>query len=332
MEPERVRVDAGFSEIAAAALEVRARSALLDGELAILLPDGRTSFQALQNSLKGERRGELVYFVFDLLELDGRDLWRAPLDERKRLLERVVPRHGPIRFSQHWTGGGGAVFREACRLGFEGIVSKRRDQPHDAGRSPGWLKTKCVLRQEFVVGGFTEPSGSRKGIGALLFGAYEDGRLRFTGKVGTGFTQETSQALRERLDRLRIDDCPFSPPPPGWMGRKGRWVKPELLAEVVFTEWTEGGHVRHPSFRGLREDKPPRQVKRERTEVRGIALSHAGRVVFPAQRYTKLDLARYHDLVADREVPHLRGRPLTLLRCPGAITCGSPSRRSSAST
>src|SRR3954468_11127115 len=185
-----------FPEITRAALKLRVRSALLDGEVAVLLPDGRTSFQALQNSLAGERRGELVYFVFDLLELDGRDLSKEPLARRKAALEKIVGAQGAIRFSRHWVGGGGSVFREACRLGFEGLVSKRIDQPHRGGRSPAWLKSKCILRQEFVIGGFTEPSGSRAGIGALLVGLYEGRELRFAGKVGTGFTQASSLALR----------------------------------------------------------------------------------------------------------------------------------------
>ena len=311
-----------FPEIVAAAKALKARSAQIDGEIAVLLPDGRTSFQALQKSLAGERQGELVYFVFDLFELDGVDVSREPLEARKEALRRIVPDAGPIRFSRHWAGGGGKVFREACRLGFEGLVSKRRDQAHRAGRSPGWLKSKCVLRQELVIGGFTEPSGSREGIGALLVGLYENDRLRFAGKVGTGFTQASSRALRKRLDSLRTSACPFEPSPPGWLGRNARWVQPRLLAEVTFTEWTEGGHIRHPSFQGLREDKPARQVKRERTEVRGIGLSHAARIVYPAQRYTKLDLARYHDAVAEHELPHLRGRPLTLVRCPKEIGDG----------
>src|SRR5213078_2962820 len=189
-----------FPEIVAAAKALKARSAQIDGEIAVLLPDGRTSFQALQKSLAGERQGELVYFVFDLFELDGVDVSREPLEARKEALRRIVPDAGPIRFSRHWAGGGGKVFREACRLGFEGLVSKRRDHAHRAGRSPGWLKSKCVLRQELVIGGFTEPSGSREGIGALLVGLYENDRLRFAGKVGTGFTQ----ASRARCARDSI--------------------------------------------------------------------------------------------------------------------------------
>src|SRR4051812_44008958 len=218
-----------FPEIAGAARTLPLRRALIDGEVAVVLPDGRTSFQALQNSLAGERQGELVYFAFDLLELNGADIAGSSLEERKAKLREIVPDAGPIRFSRHWVGGGSRVFGEACRLGFEGLVSKRRDQPHRPGRSPGWLKSKCVLRQEFVIGGFTEPSGSRQGIGALLVGLpVEGGRLRFAGKVGTGFTQASSRELRRRLDALSIVDSPFDPNPPGWLGRHAKWVKPRL--------------------------------------------------------------------------------------------------------
>ena len=189
-----------FPEIAAEAQALRVRRALIDGEVAVLMPDGRTNFQALQNSLAGDRQGELVYFAFDLLELDGKDVGGAPLEERKEALRRIVPADGgPIRYSRHWVGDGSNVFREACRLGFEGLVSKRRDLPYRAGRSPGWLKSKCLLRQEFAIGGFTLPSGPREGIGSLLVGVHEGGRLRFAGKVGTGFTEASSRDLRRRL-------------------------------------------------------------------------------------------------------------------------------------
>lgn len=309
-----------FPPVAAAARELRVSSALLDGEVAVVLPDGRTSFQALQNWLAGERRGEIVYFVFDVLELNGRDVSRMSLRDRKRELARIVPASGLVRLAQHWIGDGASVFREACRLGFEGIVSKRMDLAHHDGRSSGWLKTKCVHRQEFVIGGFTESAREPgKAIAALLVGVNENGALRFAGKVGTGYTRALARSLRSRLEPLRTSDCPFAERPPGWLGRNARWVRPRLIAEVMFTEWTEGGHLRHPSFQGLREDKAPREVGRERPAVRGIALSHPERIVFPGEGFTKLDLARYHERIAEWELPHLRGRPLTLLRCPGAI-------------
>ena len=251
---------AAFPEIADAVRKLELDDALLDGEAAIVLPDGRTSFQAMQN-----KAGTLVYFVFDLLRLEGEKLEALPLEERKARLKKLVGarKTGRIRFSEHIDGNGTRFFAEACRAGLEGIVSKRRDQPHRPGRHGGWLKTKCVRRQEFVIGGFTDPEGTRAGIGALLIGYYEGHRLVFCGKVGTGFSHKLAVDLRAKLDRLERKSAPFTPPPPGPLGRKAHWVKPELVCEVVFTEWTTDGNLRHPSFQGLRADKKPTDVVRE---------------------------------------------------------------------
>ena len=260
---------ATFPEIAAAVKELPLEEALIDGEAAVLLPDGITSFQALQGVLKHYERGRLVYFVFDLLHLDGRDLSGLPLEKRKAILRRLVgelPADAVIRYSLHFEGDGTAVLREARRMGLEGIVSKRRDLPYESGRSRNWLKTKCVKRQEFVIGGFTDPEGSRVGIGALLIGVNQDGYLRFAGKVGTGFTSDVLTELHRRLKALARKDCPFSPKPTGSLGRTAHWVRPELVAEVEFTEWTEDGKIRHPSFQGIREDKPASEVTREEPE------------------------------------------------------------------
>jgi bifunctional non-homologous end joining protein LigD len=252
-------------EVARAAEALHVRSALLDGEVAAVLPDGRTSFQALQNAFSGARRN-LVYFVFDLLFLDGEDLSRLPLVERKaRLAELLGPAEGIVRWAPHVEASGAAVFREACRLGLEGIVSKRRDQPYRPGRNATWVKTKCTKRQELVIGGFTDPEGAaRDAIGALLVGWFEGGALRFAGKVGTGFTNAAARALRKRLAPLATKECPFTPRPAGLLGKHAHWVRPELVCEVEFTEWTGEGKIRHPSFQGLREDKQAREVVRER--------------------------------------------------------------------
>ncbi len=338
---------AQFPEIAAAAEKLPVRSALLDGEVAAVLPDGRTSFQALQNAFAGGRR-HLVYFVFDLLHLDGEDLAARSLLERKAALAKLLGEGaGAIRYAPHVEGSGAAVFREACRLGLEGIVSKRADQPYRPGRGGGWVKTKCVLRQELVVGGFTEPEGAaRDAIGALLVGVHEGGALRFAGKVGTGFTNAQARELRARLERLATRDCPFTPRPAGWLGKNAHWVRPELVAEVEFAEWTKDGKARHPSFQGLREDKkatdvvreepapaptatptatspPPRRASRSSREpatgIGGVRISSPDRVVYPDLGLTKLDVARYYDAVADAIVPHLRGRPLTLYHCPEGL-------------
>jgi bifunctional non-homologous end joining protein LigD len=270
-----------FPEVAAAVRALEVRSALLDGEVAALLPDGRTSFQALQNAFAAGARPALAYFVFDLLFLDGEDLSGRPLLERKATLERLLGAgRGIVRYAPHVVGGGPRVYREAVKLRLEGIVSKRADAPYRPGRNASWLKVKSFLRQELVIGGFTEPAGAaRDGIGALLVGVHEGhapspaplrgakevrGRaLRFAGKVGTGFTNAVARSLRARLDRLAQAECPFTPRPTGWLGRNARWVRPELVCEVAFSEWTQDGKVRQSSFQGLREDKPPEEVVRE---------------------------------------------------------------------
>jgi bifunctional non-homologous end joining protein LigD len=323
---------AAFPEIVEAARALPVDAALLDGEIAIILPDGRTSFQALQNAFSGEgSRAGLVYFVFDLLRSGNQSLERMPLETRKarlqQLLAKTPPRGRRLRYSEHVVGGGEAFFASACRLGLEGIVSKRRDAPYRSGRRGDWLKTKCVRRQEFVIGGFTDPEGARAGIGALLIGYYAHDRLVFSGKVGTGFTQKAAADLRRTLGTLEIGTCPFDPPPAGWLGRHAHWVKPALVCEVVFTEWTDEGRIRHPSFQGLRRDKNARDVVREversrpmappDDSVAGVSITHPDRVLYPS--ITKRDLARYYESIAGWIVPHVAGRPLTLVRCPEGI-------------
>jgi bifunctional non-homologous end joining protein LigD len=270
-----------FPEVAAGVRALPARSALLDGEVAALLPDGRTSFQALQNArvpgpplprgaglgrgFAAGARPALAYFVFDLLFLDGEDLAARPLLERKAALERLLGAgRGIVRYAPHVVGGGPRVYREAVRLKLEGIVSKRGDAPYRPGRNATWLKVKSFLRQELVIGGFTEPEGAaRDGIGALLVGFHEGRALRFAGKVGTGFTNAVARSLRARLERLVQAESPFTPRPTGWLGRNARWVRPELVCEVAFSEWTQDGKVRQSSFQGLREDKRAEEVVRE---------------------------------------------------------------------
>jgi bifunctional non-homologous end joining protein LigD len=238
---------------------------MLDGELAVLLPDGTSSFQALQNFLSGAGKGQLAYMVFDLLHLDGWDLTGARLEDRKdalrQLLESAGAKAEPVRYSDHVIGGGPDFFTEACRLGLEGTISKRRDSLYRGTRGSDWLKIKCLKQQEVVIGGYTEPEGSRIGIGALLTGVYENGQLVYTGKVGTGFNDRTLRDLKKRLTPLGQTTCPFATRPIG-VGRP-HWVKPELVAEVTFSEWTADGRMRHPSFQGLREDKPATAVVRE---------------------------------------------------------------------
>jgi len=333
---------AAFPEIADAVRKLRVDDTLIDGEVAVVLPDGRTSFQALQNAASDPaRRGTLAYFAFDLLRLDGERIESLPLEERKSRLRKVVGNRktGRIRFSEHVAGNGKPFFDQACRHGLEGIVSKRRDLPYQPGRHSGWLKTKCVKRQEFVIGGFTDPEGMRAGLGALLIGYYEGDRLVFCGKVGTGFTHKAAIELRARLDRLEQNTCPFVPPPPSAVARRAHWVKPALVCEVEFTEWTSDGKIRHPSFQGLRADKKPTEVTREKpagtqsaagravtarqddgNTVAGVTISHPERILYPDIELTKLDVARYYDSIARWIVPHVEGRPLTLVRCPEGLS------------
>jgi bifunctional non-homologous end joining protein LigD len=254
-----------FPTVVDAVAALPCKSALLDGEVAVVMPDGRTSFQALQNAF-GRRDANIVYFVFDLLALDGEDLTRLPLEVRKlRLAKLVGKRHGVIRYSDHVVGNGAAFFKLACKQGLEGIVSKKRDAPYSPGRGKTWVKTKCLLRQEFVIGGYTDPEGARTHIGALLVGYFDDGKLAYGGKVGTGFGMKDLVAIKRVLAPIETAKSPFAPEPPrAWTGPNRHWVTPILVAEVVFSEWTNDGRLRHPSFQGLRTDKPAAEIVRER--------------------------------------------------------------------
>ena len=203
----------------------------------------------------------MFYYVFDVLEADGEDVRGLPLLERKRVLRELVKPAGPIRITPYRRGSGIALYEEACRRGWEGLIAKRADSPYVGKRSRDWLKWKCDSEQELVIGGYTEPKGSRIELGALLVGHWEDGRLRYAGKVGTGFTRDTLRDLAARLAPLRREDAAFADAP---RLRNATWVEPRLVAQVGFTEWTRDGRLRHPRFVGLREDKDPSEVVRER--------------------------------------------------------------------
>ena len=244
---------------------VRADEAWLDGEIAVADAQGRTRFQALQNALSDPAAGAITYFVFDLLHLDGYDLRAVALRERKRLLRAILPDSDPrIRYSIDIEGAGAEFFRQACALDLEGVVSKRADSPYREGlRTREWVKVKCGRRQEMVIGGFTDPQGAREGFGALLLGVYDQGELRYAGKVGTGFDARLLTRLRGRLDGLEQKTPAFADPPRGYAARGAHWVKPQLVAEIAFTEWSDDGALRHPSFQGLRDDKKATDVVRE---------------------------------------------------------------------
>ena len=244
-----------FPEIVEAARALGLRDALIDGELVVILPDGRSSFEAMQQAAaKGSRRSGLVYYVFDLIGLEGERIDRLPLEQRKARLKALVgdSKTGRIRYAEHVEGRGADVFERACRMGLEGIVSKRRDLPYQPGRRDSWRKIKCLKRDVFVIGGFTDQEGTQEGLGALLVGRYEGKRLVYSGRVGTGFTQSVARDLRRRLESIEQARCPFDPPPGGPLARRGRWVRPELRCEATFIEWTAAGVLRAPAFQGLK--------------------------------------------------------------------------------
>ena len=328
-----------FPELVASAKKLRVKQALLDGEVVMLSDKGISSFEALQR--RGRERGELAFFAFDLLGLDGHDVAREPLIERKKRLRDLVGRGaGIIRYTEHFDEDGANVLRQACALGAEGIVSKRRDAPYRWGaRHADWRKSKCSKRQEFVVGGFTDPSGSRVGVGSMLIGYYEGDALRFAGKVGTGrgWSASFGRDLRRKLEAIAVKESPFHPRPPGWLGKNAHWVKPKHVVEVEFTEWTAGGHVRHPSLQGFRKDKSPTDVVRERPAVipgnarrrqapaansplKAFGMTEAGRLVFPKIRVRQKDLIDLYAAIGEWALPHVQDRPLTVVRCRTAIT------------
>jgi bifunctional non-homologous end joining protein LigD len=326
--------------------------AVLDAELVVMGADGISDFQRLQNSLSEGRDGDCVLYVFDCLYLAGYDLRALPLLERKRLLAAALEASGAapsgrIRMSEHVVGQGRQFFAQACRLGVEGSVCKRADAPYRSGRSKSWLKVKCSARQEFVIGGWSEPAGARTHPGALLLGVMEDGKLKYAGRVGTGFSEKSLRELKAKLAPLERDQPAYSNPPRGRDARGVHWVEPKLVAEIEFAETTADGLVRHASFQGLREDKSAKQVKAEqpapqaeRTQnqrrprktavshaselepdlampaLRSVRLTHPERVLFPELNVTKADLALYYAQVARRMLPHVAHRPLMLVRCP----------------
>jgi bifunctional non-homologous end joining protein LigD len=337
---------------ALAALPVK--SALLDGEVVVLAKDGSTSFAELQAAFQDGATSALTYFVFDLLHLDGRNLRGLPLVERKSILAEILARASSddvLRLSEHLEGGANTVFKHACRLGAEGIVSKLAISRYSSGRGNSWLKLKCYREQELVIGGFTLPSNGTRGVGALLLGYYRGGKLIYAGRSGTGFTQKTHRMMRDRLDKLVRKESPFDEIPAS-AGRGAHWVKPDLVAQISFATWTADNLVRQAAFKGLREDKPAKSVQREVAEDRTvqperdikadasvkhkpktiaakrassvaapldeslpIRLTHPDKVLDAESGLTKDALAHYYLEVASYMLPYIEGRPLTLVRC-----------------
>ena len=350
---------AKFPALVNAISELPLKTAIIDGEVVVMQPDGTTSFQSLQNAFQTAGSTPFQFFCFDLLYLDGYDLRSKPIEDRKSLLGHIIlsGKRGLLHFSDHVVGNGPKFFAEASRLHLEGIISKRLGRPYSPGRGLDWLKIKCSLREEFVIGGFTAPGGSRTHFGALAIGYYDDDhQLKYAGRVGTGFDERTLGTLHAKLNKLTQKESPFS----DLSGTTGQargvtWVKPALVAQIEFSNWTNERQLRHPSFQGLREDKPAADVvrddpisapavesaKKARTmtklkvrrkgvsspprgkkavnadgEVAGVRLSHPDKILYPDDGITKLDLATYYEKVAKWMLPHVENRLLTLVRCP----------------
>ena len=310
-----------FPEIAAAAAELEVGSALLDGEIVALDDKGNTGFSALQQAISEGGRG-LSLFLFDALEIDGEDLTRLPNMERKARLASLVGDGRPplILYADHIVGQGEKLFEAMCEAGQEGIISKKADAPYRGSRTKAWLKIKCTYRQEFVIIGWSTSDKKSRWFRALLLGVYEDGKLRYAGKVGTGFTMKVQQDLAEKMRRIETDK-PAAPVPRA-EARGAHWVKPKLVAEIAFAEFTAEGVVRHASFLGLRGDKPAKMVVEEKPQplpkapADGIKISNPGRVVFPDSDVTKGELADYYRTIGPLMDVWTANRPISLVRCP----------------
>jgi bifunctional non-homologous end joining protein LigD len=320
-------------EITAALADMSVTEAIVDGEVVVEGAGQASDFSALQADLSEARSDRLVFYAFDLLYLDGHDLRPAPLIERKATLRGLLPDSSPaIRFSDHFEENGDLVLRHACRLSLEGVVSKLRDAPYRSGRCKDWLKSKCSARQEFVVAGYVPSTVSNKAIGSLVLGYFDDGKLQYAGRVGTGFTNKVALDLFKRLEPMQIDKSPFARKLTAEETRQARFVKPELVAEIEFRSWTADGVVRHASFRGLREDKQAQDVERESTagaSQRGatpeprttvtVRLTHPDRVYWKDVGVTKQGLADYYSEAWHHIGPFVVNRPLALVRCPDGV-------------
>jgi bifunctional non-homologous end joining protein LigD len=319
---------ARFPSIVAGLRALKAKDAWIDGEAIALNDDGRADFARLQQSLDEKHSTNVRFAVFDLLYLDGVDLRARPLSERRAMLKKLLgPRPvPPLVFSEELHGDGKGLLREACELGLEGLIAKRADAPYVERRTRDWLKLKCRPRDEFVIGGYTEPRGTRAGLGALLLGTFDGSTLRYRGRVGTGLDQDELVRLHAKLKRIETTKSPFSDPPRRHgNGAAVHWVRPTRVAEIEYATMTREGLVRQGSFVGLRSDKPARSVAKPavavaadgKVEVAGVAITHADRIVAGAGDITKLEVARYHEAVAKWLLPQVASRPLALVKCPG---------------
>jgi bifunctional non-homologous end joining protein LigD len=302
-----------------------------DGEIVVPGESGNPDFNALQKAFVNANTSPIQYYLFDAPYMAGYDLRAVPVEDRRAAVQAAFTPTAIVKFSAQFDAQAASLVASACKAGLEGIIGKRRGSPYVVGRSMDWIKIKCSQRQEFVIGGFTEPDGSRLGLGALLMGVYDDaGVLHFAGKVGTGFSGETLADLRKQLDPLSQPKRPFAEAT--GHDRQATWVKPQLVADIVFAQWTPDGHIRHASFQSLRTDKPATEIRRERpgpsagaklddkaSAPLGVKVSNPERVIDATTGLTKLDLVAFYAGIADWILPHLKSRPVSLVRAPQGI-------------
>ncbi len=316
-----------FSDIAAAAAALNADGSLIDGEIVAFNSAGKTDFSTLQAAIT--EGGAMVCFVFDLLVDRGEDIRSLPLIERKRRLGALMKgKHNVLQLSEHIKGNAPEVYRRICEAGHEGIIAKLAWAPYRSGRGRDWLKIKCTRRQEFVIGGWSPSDKKGRVFASILIGVHEGKRLRYAGRVGSGFDEAMHAQLAARFTVLARKTSPFASALPAQIARDARFIRPALVAEVEFTEFTADGSVRHGVFKGLREDKPAAEVRMEtpqesamtehetRKRIAGIALSHPDKVLYKGQQVTKADLAAHYERVATRMLPLVKGRLVSLVRCP----------------
>lgn len=306
-----------FPGIVEAAAKLKVTSALIDGEAVVLDDEGRSRFQALQAALKGAP-DSIDYFAFDLLELNGEDLTQLPLTERKKKLQAILPKRSTrLRYSDHIIGNGEKLLHQFCAAQLEGVISKRVDSRYVGSRIGSWLKIKCIQRQEFVVVGWT-PSDKSRSFRSLILGVHEDGTLRYAGKVGTGFDTAEQFRLMEIMKPLEVKTATVTAPRAEVRG--AHWLKPRLVAEIAYTEMTNEGTLRHPSYFGLREDKKPEAVVVEKPQHEAapvtVPISNRERVIYPESQITKGQLADYYAAIAPLMLPWMGSRPISLVRCP----------------
>ncbi len=314
-----------FSSIVNELQKLPVKNAIFDGEIVVLDENHYPNFQLLQNSIKGETNKPFIYYIFDLLYYEKYDLTKLPLIERKKILHQIIPSEGAIlRYSDHIAGSGKSVIKKIGQMGLEGIISKNSHSAYIQKRTKDWLKIKCNKSQEFIIAGFTQPQGQRSYFGALLLGTYNKRKkLIYCGQVGTGFTESSLKHIYQLLIQNKTQEMPFNNKPPG--SKKITWVKPILVAEVEFINWTEDGLLRHPSFKGLRDDKATSNMTKEMMipvadiqtkPVDKTNLTNPNKILYPQDKFTKRDIADYYASIQQWLLPYITERPLTLVRCP----------------